>query len=405
MKRLRVLSVINALHFGGDESRLLALSKAIDRTRFEHLVLTLKRTDPALERERGACRPHFEAAGIPVADLGEEPLAAESAHGSLRNVVRSVPRLTRTLKKLAAFVRSHRIDVIDAHVGTANQLGALAGIMTGCPAIVTTYQLEQFRPLWLWNASEVAAFSMASAIVTDSEAVAREILRKLVRPRPVAVIPNGIEPPASTRTREEMRAEFNIPADPRVRVIGQVSALSRRKGHMVLLDAARRLTQQDAYLHFLICGFPRPPFEYAQEVQERAAELGIAQRITFVSYPGPIGDVYKAIDLQVHAALAESLPNAIIEGMALGKPAVVTAIAGIPSMVADGQTGLVVPPNDADALADALLRLLKDPAVAERLGAAARERYLARYTDRRMAESLEALFTDVARGDGRRFAS
>lgn len=397
MKRLRVLSVVNNLYFGGAECRLLTLAKQIDRERFDQTVLTLKRADPQRERELGSLRPHFAAASVAVEQLNETAPSMGSAHGSAAKVARSAPRLARTLLKLAGYIRARGIDVVDTHSGTANQIGIAAAILAGRPVVATTYGLERFRPLWLWRASESAMFTAASTIVTDSDAVAAQIRRKIARRRPIAVIPNGIEPPVSTRSREEMRAAFGIPADARVRVVGQVASLTPRKGQLVLLDAAQRVLRHDPHVHFLICGYARDPLDYERSLHARVAELGLAPHVHFTGYPGPIGDVYRAIDVQVHAATEESLPQAIIEGMALGKPAVVAAVAGIPSLVTDGATGLVVPPGDAEALSGAIIRLMRDPPLAERLGAAARSRYSERYTDRQMARSLESIFVEVAR--------
>jgi glycosyltransferase involved in cell wall biosynthesis len=396
VNRLRVLSVINSLYFGGAECRLLSLSKSIDRERFDQRVLTLKVPDAQRERSLGSLRPHFAAAGIAIDDLGEEAPELGSAHGSAVKVVRSVPRLTRTLAKLRGYIRENRIDVVDTHTGTANQIGIAAAVLCKRPVVATTYGLEVFRPLWVWRGSESAMFTAASAIVTDSEAVAELVRRKLLRRRSVAVIPNGIAPPQTQHSREEMHARFGIPLDPKVRVIGQVASLTPRKGHLVLLDAAQRLSRADPNLHFLICGYARGWFDYERALHARTAELGLRGRVHFVEYPGPVGDVYRGIDVQVHASTQESLPQAIIEGMALGKPAVVTAIAGIPTMVGDGESGLVVPPDDAAALANALSRLLQDASLAARLGETARQRYLANYTDVQMARRLEAIFAGVA---------
>jgi glycosyltransferase involved in cell wall biosynthesis len=396
VKRLRVLSVINTLYFGGAECRLLSLSKRIDRDRFDHTVLTLKRVDSDRERQLGSLRPHFAAANIDVASLNEEAPKLGSAHGTAAKVARSVPRLARTLVRLASYIRSNQIDIIDTHSGTANQIGIAAAVLTHRPVVATTYGLELFRPLWLWRASESAMLTATSAIVTDSDAVAAQIRQKLLRPRNIAVIPNGIEPPEAHRSREEMRELFGIPPDPGIVVIGQVASLTPRKGQLILLDAAHRLAQTDPYVHFLICGYARGLLDYELALRSRAAELGLTARVHFVGYPGPVGDVYRTIDIQVHASTEESLPQAIIEGMALAKPAVVTAVAGIPTMVSDGKTGIVVPPGDAKALADALRGLLNDTALAERLGVAARERYSERYTDKQMALSLENLFVYVA---------
>jgi glycosyltransferase involved in cell wall biosynthesis len=394
VNRLRVLSVINALHFGGDESRLLSLSKTIDRAQFEHIVMTLKKPHPDLEAQSGSCRPYFAEAGIEVIDLGDESPRL-GATGSISNVARAVPRLTRVLFRLARFVRERGIDVIDGHLSTGNRIGAAVSVLTHVPAVLTTYQLEQFEPAWLCESSERACFSAAYAIVTDSDPVAERVRRKLLRPRPVAVIPNGIEPPPSSRTTEEMRLEFGIPVDADVRVVGQISSLSPRKGHAILLDAAARVIESAANVWFVCCGYERVD-GYADFLRARARELGVAERVRFVSYPGAIGDVYRAIDIQVHASTGESLPNAIIEGMSLGKPAVVTAVAGIPAMVSDGRTGLVAPPGDSEALAQALLRLLREPQFAQVLGKAARERYATRYTETHMTRELQEVFMQAA---------
>lgn len=399
MKRLRILSVINELHFGGAEGRLLTLSKQIDRERFDHNVLTLKRVDSERERQFGSLRPYFAACNIAIDNLNETAPEQGAAFGTATKVARSVPRLVRTLTKLVNYIHANKVDVIDAHTGTANKIGVAAGILTGRPVVVTTYGLELFRPLWLWRTSESAMLSAASAIVTDSDFVAEQIRRKVVRPRNIAVIPNGIEPPEPRRSREDVRAQFGIPLDPRVRVIGQVGSLTPRKGQLVLLDAASRLARIDPGLHFVICGYARGPLDYERALHARAADLGLTEIVHFVGYPGPIGDVYGAIDIQVHASTEESLPQAIIEGMALGKPAVVTAVAGIPTMVSDGETGLVVPPSDAEALAKAVHRLLDEKGLAERLGIAARQRYSERYTDKQMARSIESLFVDIAQSE------
>jgi len=115
-----------------------------------------------------------------------------------------------------------------------------------------------------------------------------------------------------------------------------------------------------------------------------------------VSYPGPIGDVWQALDIHVHASLMDSLPNAIIEGMSLALPAVVTSVGGIPEMVEHEETGLVVPPDDPASLANALLQLLRHPYQAAALGQAAYRRYRDRYGTEAMTRTLEQLFATLA---------
>jgi glycosyltransferase involved in cell wall biosynthesis len=128
----------------------------------------------------------------------------------------------------------------------------------------------------------------------------------------------------------------------------------------------------------------------------RAEEMGIADRVRIASYPGNIGDVWKAVDIHAHPTLLDSLPQAIIEAMSLGLPSVVTPVGGIATLVGDDVTGLIVPAGDSEALARALTQLLDDPEKASRFGSAALERYRNGYTTAIMTRSLEDLFARLA---------
>jgi glycosyltransferase involved in cell wall biosynthesis len=243
------------------------------------------------------------------------------------------------------------------------------------------------------------ALSRAQAIVTDSRA-RRDEIRALVRRRtpPILVIPNGIFPCSTTRTRLDMRRLLGLPDDPDIRVIGQVSRLVPFKGHRVLLRAARTVVDAEPRTRFLFVGFERPGDSYRQVLETEIAALGLGEHVRIVSYPGPVAEVWSAIDVHVHASLFDSLPNAIIEGMSLARPAVVTSVGGVPEIAEDQRTALVVPPGDAAALAGALLRLLREPHTAARLGAAARQRYERGFRPEVMTARLEQLFVDVLGG-------
>jgi glycosyltransferase involved in cell wall biosynthesis len=304
----------------------------------------------------------------------------------------------RTARRVSKLVRDLDIDVIDAHLGPGNLVGVMAGVMTNTPRVVTTYHVEQWKPSWLWFAVHQWTLAMSDAIITDSDACAAQIRRWMIRRNPkIPVIPNGVVPPQSNKTVAEMRAQFGLPLDPDVKVIGQVSTLLPTKGHMVMIDAARTIHDRMPNTAFLLVGYVREDASYKDRLEAHAAELGLSDRVRVVSYPGPIGDVWKVIDVQAHPTMLDSLPNAIIEGMSLGRPAVVTSVGGIPTLVEDGVTGLVIPPNDAAALSDALLRVLSQPDFARTMGDAAQRRYLENYTPEIMARRLEDTFAKVAR--------
>ncbi len=393
---LRILSVVSELLFGGDENRLLALARTIDRSRFELSVLTLKAPHPVLDPYYGTMRAQYARAGIEVRDLGGGYPNFGRAPGSLRRAANSAALFARTLRGLCRAVREQRIDVIDAHGGPGCLIGTVAGRLTGKPCVLTTYHVEQWDPRWLWNVVHPWTLGSADTIFTDSDAVADTLRAFMGRRDPrILVIPNGVVPPRSERSPDELRAAFGLPRDPAVRIVGQISTLFPTKGHGVLLEAAPAVLRAQPNTAFLMVGFVRRDPAYKDRLEARARELGIADRVRIVSYPGPIGDVWKVIDVQAHPTLLDSLPNAIIEGMSLAKPAVVTSVGGIPTLVEDGRTGLVVPPGDAEALARSLVRLLADPAYARSLALAARARYEQGYTPEHMTRRLESAFADA----------
>jgi glycosyltransferase involved in cell wall biosynthesis len=390
--KIKIVSLINELLFGGDENRLLSFSRTIDRSRFDHRVICIKRPNADIESFYGTMRGHYAAAGIELVDLGEGHPNEHVRAGSPVLMFNRTTMLAQSLSRFARYVRQHAIDVIDAHLGPGNLVGVAAGKLTRTPVAVTTYHVESWQPLWLWRRVHPSVLRKASAVITDSEACGNDLRSFMRRPNAtITIIPNGIDPPASDRSRGEMRRALRLPEDPRVRVIGQVATLMPSKGQMVLVDAAKTILRRVPNAAFLIVGFPRD-HSYKEALIRHAEELGILDRVRVVSYPGNIGDVWKAIDIHAHPTLLDSLPQAIMEAMSLGLPSVVTPIAGIPTMIDHNKTGLIVPARDPDALALALIRLLDEPLTAQRLGGAAFDRYRNGYTTEIMTRSLENLF-------------
>jgi glycosyltransferase involved in cell wall biosynthesis len=146
----------------------------------------------------------------------------------------------------------------------------------------------------------------------------------------------------------------------------------------------------------LLVGYEREQQGYGARLRATAEALGVGDNVVIGPYPGPIGDVWQTVDIHAHPTMLDSLPNAILEGMSLGKPVVASAIAGIPTLVAHERTGIVVPLDDVPALADALIRLLDQPEMARAFGEAARRRFDERYTQELLARRMEALFSELA---------
>jgi glycosyltransferase involved in cell wall biosynthesis len=402
MRPMRIASLIADLGFGGSENRLLSFASTVDRRRFEQVVVTLYRRDEAYEQGVGSLRQAYANAGVELIDLGEEP--RRRILPSLRpgHVMRAGSTVAVLMQKLCRVIRERGIDLIDAQHATAALFGVFAGSLTRRPTTITEYFPYYFDRPGMRLIGQ-AVFARADAFICDSRAHSDLINRWLFRPhRRSVVIPNGIPVPTATRTNEEMRRRLDIPADRQVKVVGQVSRLVHYKGHRVLLKAAQEILTHCPHTHFVLTGYAHEDPTYVETLRQDARDLGIEDRVRIIHWPGSIGDIWELIDIHVHASFQDSLPIAITEGMAYAKPAVVTEVGGVREMVTHDLTGIVVPMKDPGALAGGILRLLREPETARRLGIAAQERYRLGYRPEVMTRALEDLFAElIARGSGK----
>jgi glycosyltransferase involved in cell wall biosynthesis len=396
-RRVRVLSVVNGLAYGGDEHRMLSFAKHIDRQRFDHHIAVIKAPDARLDATYGSLREEYVSARIPLIDLGITRPGNGERRALLRHFPRSAAGFATAVNRLSTLVRERDIDVIDGHIGTGNQAAVAVGKLTGRPTSVTTYHGEFFSPQPLWYLVQQGTLRGADVIITDSEQRAgamRTFLRR--RQQPITIIPNGVPAEPPRRPAHEVAAELGIPNDPDRVVIGQIAGMIPIKGWTTLVDAAAIVLAREPKAFFVCVGYNRSDPTFSTTLRERAERLGVADRMRILSYPGHNADVWQLFDIHVHASHFDSLPNAIIEGMAYGKPAVVTDVGDCARIVADQISGFVVPPRDAGALADALVRLLADRTLRERFGREARNRYVVRHRPEVMTAELESLFERMA---------
>jgi len=397
---INVLSVIAELNFGGGENRVFNLARAIDPRRFRLTVATLYSPGGDPRSHCSSMRRQFADAGVDVQELAL-PHPAASRRTRISKIANTAATLATAISRLRQLIVSSRADVVDAHLETALYTAVPAAASAGVPAAATLYS-----ELDLWKLSDRGSYRQAifpsirrlnlrlcRAILTDSQVRAAEFARFLApSPPPMHVIPNGVRLDPPSRPAGEVLREFGIPEDTRATIVGQVAGLVPYKGQAALLQAAGRAISRGHDLYVLCVGDERMGPAYPRDLRRQAESLGIADRVRIRGYPGSIADVWNVIDIHVHASSIDSLPNAVLEGMSLGKPAVVSAVGAIPDHVDHGRTGLVVPPNDPAALADALLRVLGDAALARRLGQGAYERYLERFTPEVTTRRIEAVF-------------
>jgi len=220
--------------------------------------------------------------------------------------------------------------------------------------------------------------------------VSRQIQRSLeaggVLPERLRVIYSGLDTSAVPVQADghQIRHEFGIPVD--VPLIGTVGNLFPRKGYEVMLRALPTILKSLPELHYLVVGGGNAAYE--TRLRSLVEELGVANRVHFAGFQDPVYSCLAAMDLYVHPALTEGFGIAVLEAMAMRKPVVATATGGLPEIVQDGETGIVVLPGDSDALAQSVSELLQDPARCRQMGEAGRTRVATHFTVESMMDQL-----------------
>jgi len=281
-------------------------------------------------------------------------------------------------------------QIVHTFLLPASLYGRAAALVAGVPVIIGTEVNIYERKQWHHIIAERQLARGSACIVASAEAVKRAYVQQVgISPDAVRVIYNAVnwDRLHSTSTPADMRQRLGIPVD-RV-VVGVVATLQEKKGHRVLLDAlAQTPGLEQAWLMLVGDGPLRAPLE------AYAAELGIGGRVTFCGTRRDLGDLLPAMDVFALPSLWEGLPLAMILAMGAARPVVATRLAGIPEVVTDGVTGLLVPPGDSAAMGAALARLCASADERRRLGAAAREAVHHRFDADTYTDSVVRLYDE-----------
>jgi glycosyltransferase involved in cell wall biosynthesis len=295
----------------------------------------------------------------------------------------------------AAVVRLARLargaDVLYACTLSSFPYCLLAGRLAGVPQVVHVYSSygypAAYRKHLLRRARHVVAPS------ADSLALAQAAVGGFARGTRARVVYNGLDVARIASEAAAPAGDARASGDgPRVGMVGNLDA---RKNPALLVEALARVRALIPGVRCLLIGGFRDP-AYEADVRARVAALGLSSAVDVTGFlPNPF-PLVRTLDVLAHPARRDPFPLALLEGMALARPIVASAVGGIPEMIEDGVSGLLVPSDDADALAAALVSLLRDPARRARLGAAARERLATRFSREGFAAGMFAAFEEAA---------
>ncbi len=234
------------------------------------------------------------------------------------------------------------------------------------------------------------------AIIAISEGVRDVLLKGGIDPAVIEVVPSGIDfsPFDEVQTKDFLRTEFGFAADDFL--VGIVAALEDHKGHKYLLEAASLIKRQAPHIKIIVVG--KGSLEL--ELDQQAKDLRVEDLVFFLGFREDVPRILASLDVFVLSSYLEGLGSSIMDAMASRLPVVATAVGGIPEVVLDNDTGLLVPPRDPKAMADAILRLYSDRALAARLGRRGYEVVHAKFSAEAMARKIIAVYEKIAARKG-----
>ncbi len=372
-----VVYVIADMITGGTQTHLLQVFRYLDRTVFRPSLFVL--------RDGGNLLGEAAAAGVDVRTFGMS--------GTLRN--------SRDIKGLARMVRAMRElrpAVVHGYLLRGNFYGAVAGRLAGVPAVVTSKR-GLHEPAGLAETVSVQISNRLSHAITGNSLEVLEFTKRVEGsfPAPMSMIPSGIDTDrfdprrVGGWPRGSLREALGIGKSP---VVGTAITFRPRKGFRMLFEAMAEIRVRLPDAQLLIAGAD----EMSPEARSLAENLGLVRAIHLLGRRSDMPEVLSALDVFVLPSESEGMSNAILEAMAMRLPVVATDVGGAREQMEEGRSGFLVGYPDSRALADKVTRLLEDPALRERVGAAARERVVELYSAAGMVGQIEDLYATLLHG-------
>jgi len=371
MKKIKIVYLIDELYVGGTEKQLLQTLRFLDRSRFEPTLICL-RSSPYLEALELECR---------VMVLNVVSLRSFSALRKWIGLVR--------------WVQKERIDILQTYFFDANLFGVLAGKMSGRVRILSCRRDMGYwvTPNLLWWLKRVNPF--VDRFLVNSQAIERNLsVQERVNGERVDVIPNGVDTDYFSGVQqvavETEKKTLSIPAASLV--VGMTANLNRPVKRVELfIRAAGRVHAELPQAYFLVLGDGK----LKPDLEALAKREGVEHNVIFLGLREDFLPYLAMMDVGCLTSDSEGFPNAILEYMAAGLPVVATDGGGVGELVQDDETGFLVPTGDVEAVASAILRLLKNAALRETFGNRARKIVEQEYAWERIVERFQAYYVSI----------
>jgi sugar transferase (PEP-CTERM/EpsH1 system associated) len=367
LDKIRIAHVSASLHYGGKENGVVNLVNRLDPKIFENYIFTYVRG--------GALARRVDPVRCRVVELGDK-LGGDY----------------RLYFKLARAFRRHRIHIAHTHSWATVMEGMIGARLAGVPIIIhgehgtmkTDTQLHIRIQRWLWRT--------ADQVLAVSQTLRENLHKKFDFPQErIRVVANGVDLSRFDFAGNgvDYKTRLGLPAN--ALVFGAIGRMVAVKAYPLLLQAAKLVCQEIPQAHLLLVG-DGPLLE---ALVQMARDHGLMNRVHFLGGRKDVPEILRGLDVYVLSSESEGMSNTILEAMASGLPVVATAVGGNPELVVAGETGLLVPVNNAEAIAGAIVKLLRAPEQRWQMGQRGRQRVEEKFSLEVMVHNYAKVYLEV----------
>ena len=371
---MRVLNIISDTNIGGAGRVILNYLRYADRTKFETLV------------------------AIPRGSLLKEPL--ENEHVQVYEVDGMADRSynKEDVKLLQDLIRQVKPDLVHTHGALSGRIAAkrchVPVVYSRHSAFPVPAKLKYPPGRWV---NKLINEHYADHIIAVSPATRDNLVESGISPKKITVVMNGIAPVPETSPEERAALRKSLGLEKNTFVFGILARMEDYKGHLYLVHAAKLLKDQGR-TNFRVLMAGTGSFE--EEVARAVVEMGVEDVVQMLGFRSDVDQLLNILDVQLNASYGtEATSLALLEGMSLGLPSIVSDYGGNPFLVEHGVNGLVFPSQDSLALSKCMTRLMDHPNEVKAMGQRAKERFNAQFTGPVFAQNIERIYLDVRKGD------
>jgi len=373
MRKIRLFYLITGTSVGGAEKALLDLCTSLDKTRYEITVGSLK--------GKGLIGEQLENEGIELVSFAlKERTNLPGLFSSLFMVF-----------KVARLLRKKKADIIHTFLFRANLIGRIAARLVGIPIIISSLRTMEEEKRYQLFLERITSFMVDKYIAVSEKVKEHAISHSKIPPDRIVTIYNGVRlngervdsDPGATRKALHISLSDRV-----VMVIGR---LRWEKGHAYLIDAMDNIRKRMPEVKLIIVG----DGEEEKRLKDKARQLFLTETVLFTGVRGDVPALLAIAELVVLPSLWEGMPNCLLEAMNAGKPVVATTVGGVPEVVLDGDTGILVPPRDSKALAEAIIKILSRKEEALLMGTRGKKRVAQCFPLEKSIHAIEMVYQEV----------